>query len=413
MHTPEKNTILQGRFLTTFILLINALTWYYIISTIIDMMITAFDPTKIQILTAWVTHYIAVFGFGILGAILSERITRRRLIQIWIFLGIISSCLPIFIENTFIEFAYFESFLLGAVFGFGMPSCLAYFADITPIENRGKKSAIILLATNLVAALFIISLQIISSGIVYAALIATIWRGLGLSVFLWDKTREKVRELGQMEHVSFLSIFKNNAIVLYLATWLLFCLIDRFEKPILFSFFGVDFHNLLSIVEPIVGSISAVVGGVLADLIGRKRVAMYGFVSLGIAYAMLGIMPNWLFSWYFYIIMDAIGAGFLWMLFILVLWGDLAMLQPKEKYYFVGSTPFFVSDIIRFVIPVIFTSEELISLAYATFSIASFFLFLAVLPLMYAPETLPEKRIRERELKGYIEKAKKVKEKYA
>jgi hypothetical protein len=33
--------------------------------------------------------------------------------------------------------------------------------------------------------------------------------------------------------------------------------------------------------------------------------------------------------------------------------------------------------------------------------------------LLYAPETLPEKKIRERELKQYIENAKKVKEKYA
>jgi hypothetical protein len=31
---------------------------------------------------------------------------------------------------------------------------------------------------------------------------------------------------------------------------------------------------------------------------------------------------------------------------------------------------------------------------------------------MYAPETLAEKKIRERELEGYIEKAKKTKEKY-
>ncbi|MDH5460109.1 MAG: hypothetical protein OEW71_03630, partial [Candidatus Bathyarchaeota archaeon] len=46
------------------------------------------------------------------------------------------------------------------------------------------------------------------------------------------------------------------------------------------------------------------------------------------------------------------------------------------------------------------------------FSLASFFLFLAVIPLMYAPETLPEKKIRERELRQYIEKAKKMKEKH-
>jgi F0F1-type ATP synthase membrane subunit b/b' len=47
------------------------------------------------------------------------------------------------------------------------------------------------------------------------------------------------------------------------------------------------------------------------------------------------------------------------------------------------------------------------------FSLASFFLFLAVVPLMYAPETLSEKKIRDKELRDYLEKAKKTKEKYA
>jgi hypothetical protein len=49
----------------------------------------------------------------------------------------------------------------------------------------------------------------------------------------------------------------------------------------------------------------------------------------------------------------------------------------------------------------------------ASFSLASFFLFLAILPLLYAPETLPEKVMKNRELKSYIEKAQKAKEKYA
>jgi hypothetical protein len=39
------------------------------------------------------------------------------------------------------------------------------------------------------------------------------------------------------------------------------------------------------------------------------------------------------------------------------------------------------------------------------FSFASVFLFLAVLPLIYAPETLPEKTMKDRDLKSYIEKA--------
>jgi hypothetical protein len=42
------------------------------------------------------------------------------------------------------------------------------------------------------------------------------------------------------------------------------------------------------------------------------------------------------------------------------------------------------------------------------FSLASFFLFLAILPLIYAPETLPEKRIQQRQIKKYAEEAKKI-----
>jgi hypothetical protein len=46
--------------------------------------------------------------------------------------------------------------------------------------------------------------------------------------------------------------------------------------------------------------------------------------------------------------------------------------------------------------------------AYAVFSFTAFFLFIAVLPLVYAPETLPEKIMHQRELKKYLEKAQKI-----
>jgi hypothetical protein len=39
------------------------------------------------------------------------------------------------------------------------------------------------------------------------------------------------------------------------------------------------------------------------------------------------------------------------------------------------------------------------------FSFIAFFLFIAVLPLVYAPETLPEKTMKDRDLKSYIDKA--------
>ena len=60
-----------------------------------------------------------------------------------------------------------------------------------------------------------------------------------------------------------------------------------------------------------------------------------------------------------------------------------------------------------------YIANNIDSTTYPTtiFSFASVFLFLAVLPLIYAPETLPEKNMKERELKTYIKKAQQIAQK--
>ncbi|PVX24936.1 MAG: hypothetical protein CW716_09090, partial [Candidatus Bathyarchaeum sp.] len=46
------------------------------------------------------------------------------------------------------------------------------------------------------------------------------------------------------------------------------------------------------------------------------------------------------------------------------------------------------------------------------FSLAAFFLFVAVMPLVFAPETLPEKKMELRRLRSFAEEAQKAKENY-
>jgi len=92
----------------------------------------------------------------------------------------------------------------------------------------------------------------------------------------------------------------------------------------------------------------------------------------------------------------------------MVIWADLAGNRLKEKYYLVGILPFLISAYLQ----MLFTPyAELIAVS-AAFSLASLFLFLAVLPLLYAPETLPERVIRKRHIQKYLEDVKKVKKKY-
>ena len=157
-------------------------------------------------------------------------------------------------------------------------------------------------------------------------------------------------------------------------------------------------------ISPLIVSFFALIAGQLSDWIGRKRMVLYGFVALGIAYAIIGIAPGTLFSWYFFITIESISWGIFFVTFILVLWGDLSRSGTREKYYAIGAAPFFLSDIVRLL------SAPFITLIPMTsaFSLASIFLFLAVLPLLYAPETLPERKIELRKLRKYVEKAKRA-----
>ena len=77
----------------------------------------------------------------------------------------------------------------------------------------------------------------------------------------------------------------------------------------------------------------------------------------------------------------------------------------SEKYYAVGIMPYLLSTLLRFSFGALIV--DLAGELSVMFSFASFFLFIAVLPLVYAPETLPEKIVKELELKSYLDKAQK------
>ena len=118
---------------------------------------------------------------------------------------------------------------------------------------------------------------------------------------------------------------------------------------------------------------------------------------------------------YLYLALDGVTWGLFFSVFFMAIWGDLGENYDKEKYYTLGGLPFFLAGFLPVLIEWLarLFSVDLANYAAAAFSLASFFLFLAVLPLMYAPETLPEKTIKDREIKNYLEKAQKEAEKYA
>lgn len=389
---------LRKGFLGVFILLLNAFTWYYITVLVIDAYLKLASLTTSLTLTVWVTYYGSVIVSSILGAIIPSS-SRPRFLYLWMSLGVVSSFLPAF---SFIP-PQVWSFALGFTLGLGMPACLTYFANHSAIENRGKTGGIIFLSFTLSAAL--LALSFTQLNFTFSVLLFALWRAIGLFIFIPLKA-DQVSMAEKKKHIRFAEVLRDRSLRLYLIAWTMFILVDRFTWSIWGRSLGSPL-NTAAFIWPILGSIAALVGGVLSDRVGRKGVVIGGFVALGLAYAVLGIVPNMLVSWYIYLAVDGIAWGILFVTFLLTLWGDLSQNGGSEKYYVIGAAPFYFTGIMESVL----NTYVLEIPAYAAFSLASFFLFIAVLPLLYAPETLPEKKIEIRRLKNYLDQARKLREK--
>jgi MFS family permease len=309
------------------------------------------------------------------------------------------------ISSSNVPINILTSLLFGVSTGIGLPSCLAYFADVTNVENRGTYGGITYGTVGF--GVLALALLISSLDTAQAFEVLALWRFLGfVAFFCLSRIQGKISLVSAVP--SYRSIFGRKDMLLYLLPWAMFSLVNFAEAPIIRNSLGPN-ATLAGIIELAISGFFAVVGGILADMVGRKRVIIMGFVIFGIEYAALGLFSVTQAIWYVYTVFDGIAWGMFAAVFFMTIWGDLADNNQKEKYYLLGGLSYllagFVSEVVTPFLGIIQTT--------AAFSLASFFLFLAVLPLMYAPETLPEKEIKDRELKDYLGKAKKIKEKYA
>jgi hypothetical protein len=380
-------------------LISNAFIWYSLAFSILKKLVTE------TFLAAWGVHFVGATFSAIGGATVSNKTHERIPFFIsWMMLGIISSLILTLVNPTNALDVLVISFLFGVSFGLGLPASMDFFATSTNIENRAKLAGLILFVNGLGVFLLLI---IAADNVIIQALVLSVWRGLGLIFFLMSKPSQGI--VKKPESISFMPILTQRSFILYFIPWSMFSLVNFLSLPLQCNILGSDIVNLLNSIEGALVGVFAVIGGFLSDIIGRKRITIFGFVMLGFGYAILGIYPQNLLSWYFYTLVDGIAWGIFSVIFIFTIWGDLSQDLSSDKCYAVGGLPFFLSNLLRLTIGSYI--GEIIP-AYAIFSFTAFFLFLAVVPLMFAPETLPEKKLRERELKKYIEKAKKIKEKY-
>jgi MFS family permease len=393
------------KFAPALLLVSNSIVWYTLTNYTLTASLHKLSLAQDEFFLILGTYYAGIALAAIVGTMLFRR-SRVTWLSLWMLFGaVMTALLPVSLGNN-LSMDFLVSLVFGFSTGVGFPSCLAYFADATDVENRGTYGGI----TWGAIGLSVLALVLVTSNFVPAQSFEALalWRLLGFIAFL-PVSRDE-RKANSAKHTpSYRYILGRRDMMLYLLPWILFSLVNFTEAPILKNSFGDNAAQLAAFVEVAISGVFAVVGGFLADIVGRKRIAIMGFVLLGLEYAFLSIFSTTQGTWYLYTLFDGIAWGMFAAVFFMTMWGDLAQNSQKERYYLLGGLPYllasYLSELVTPFLGVIQTS--------AAFSLASFFLFLAVLPLMYAPETLSEKRIKEMELRNYLEKAKKVKEKYA
>jgi MFS family permease len=382
---------------TNIVLVASAFVWYFLAFNVLQDLLDLSKATDFDTLTVIGVNVGGIAVAAIIGAFLVEKYKKRiPLLYFWMFAGILISLIPIvFTPSTNAELIV-VSIIFGGYFGLGMPATMGYFSASTEHQNRARLGGFTFLVIAL--AFFLLGSLSVGNTIIAGVVLAAV-RIAGLLLFYLLKKNEGVaQESGRM---TYFRIVSNRSFLLFLIPWIVFNLVNYLTIPFTTRLAeGAAFDRSASLYENILIAAFAVITGFLADSSGRKRLAILGFAMLGVGYAALGLFQG-SFGWYIYIVADGIAWGVFNVLFLFTLWGDLAQGYYSEKMYVIGSLPYLFSNFMRLLLAPFMSSVEPTTL----FSFASFFLFVAVLPLFYAPETLPEKTMKDRDLKSYTAKA--------
>jgi MFS family permease len=401
---PFKDMGVKGS-LAGILLVANTFIWYLYSCRLLSEVTLTDGFSGSQTIIVWSMNILGTVAASIFGFYISNGAkTKAAFIRYWMIAGIPLSLMPMVIDITAFSHLIVFFSLVGVYFGLGMPVSLAYFASISKETNRSRLGGIAFLAS-FVGVLFLGAMGIVDPKL--NALVLAVIKIIGLFGVLKIKPIDNIG--AQKEEVSYKQILKNKNFLLYFVPWIMFSIVNYITAPIVSQIFPnlpTLFENSM-MAENILAGIFAVVSGFVADYMGRRRLVLAGFILLGLGYASLGLFPQNILGWWFYTVVDGVAWGIFYTIFLMTIWGDISLGKNSEKFYAIGYLPFLFSILTELSIGT--TISSTIS-STAIFSFASLFLFIAVLPLAYAPETLPLQFLKSRELQKYIENARRARD---
>lgn len=388
----EKRKLLAAVFLIS-----GTLAWFFLLNrTLFDIYFATWnEPNWIYYNIGQILFYgFAVFS-ALIGGLFARKVDRTKLLIFWITLGILATLSLIAFQNS--PLLAVSSILLGFSLGFGLPSSLAFMAECTVVEERGRVSGIIILVTFVGAFIVLALIEILQFDDTMAILLFAALRGVSFVALTVHKCDGK----NQSHAASSLPVYAFKEYLFYLVPWIMFCIAAGLAWNLIPPTSEYDAAvRYGTILRYIAIAASSIVAGVIADRVGRKQPVIIGLIILGISFAMLGfaMSPT---TVVIYLVASGTAWGALFVMFLAIP-ADLSVKGSLEKFYGLG---YILPLAILFALGAIPGAAIFANFSASAFAlILSIILFIAIIPIIQAKETLPSTKVDERKLKEHLEK---------
>lgn len=394
-------TISRKKFLAVILLFSSSFAWFYVFYNYFNEII----PSTVSSDSIWYDAGLLLFLIftvisAFIGSSIAGKINRRKFLLFWILFGILVTIPLPFIPSE--ELLPIFGILVGISFGLGFPSCMAFLAESTIPEERGRVAGVAILVAFL---LVIISTLVVAVLGLESIGLLGVFIGIKLITFIAFALDpiDRVREKAKPWRIVLSSKDFNYYILAFVMFSIAAGLVALFWGNLYSDPEYAAITQIGSVLRYIGLGLFAIIAGVMADRVGRQKPIILGLIMLGAAYAIVGLVttPE---TYFVNLLLSGFAWGVLFTVFLVVP-GDLSYPGSTERYYAMG----WLLPIILFIaienLGVFFGLAPPINL-YQT--ILSVIVLAAILPIIRAAETLSESKIRQQKFKDYTEKVGKI-----